>query len=104
MSLYPSSVHGRDRRTDRDRQATSGEQPMEGCPPIPSSLLCHPTQRGEVVRLEWLARRASCVTTVCVHGREEGIHRPYYRADYTLGLTDSYFTAREHCRNCAVTT
>lgn len=55
---------------------TSGEQPMEGCPPFPSFLpapcLCHPTQRGEVVRLEWLARRASCVTTVCVYGREGG--------------------------------
>lgn len=34
---------------------------MEGHPPFPSPLLapcvCHPTQRGEVVRLEWLARR-----------------------------------------------
>lgn len=65
--------------------------------------LCHPTQRGEVVRLEWLAGWASCVTTVCVRGRERGIHRPYYSPNYTLGPSNSYFTVcssqqKQHAR------
>ena len=94
-----------DRQTGHIWGATNGRPS-----PFPSSLsvlpACHPTQRGEVVRLEWLARRGQLCDhrplSVCVW-EEGGIHRPYYRPNYTLGLTNSYFTASSSHRAAAET-
>lgn len=82
MCLYPFTVctaRSSQSSSQPARQTdTQTDKPhLEGCPPFPSVLpapcLCHPTQRGEVVRLEWLARQASCVTTVCIwEGGREG--------------------------------
>lgn len=71
---------------------------------LPASVI--PPREGKWWGWSGWPDRASCVTTdlwVCVCGREGGIHRPYYRPNYTLGLTNSYFTASSSRWVAAVT-